>query len=231
MRRAYRWAAKAGGAARAGWAAKALLVAACIAYQFSVYAAMRGDVPAGLYAVLLWAPLALLAAWALARSRSKALWIAGLLAIGAVAWLAEHYGRLGLASVNGLSHAAIYLFLAWYFGRTLARGREPLLTRFARSIHGALPAPMEIFMRRLTVAWCIFCGAQLAVSALLFAYAPLSAWSLFVNILNLPLVALMFLGQFVYRAIRHPDFPHASPWKVMKEFAQGGTVSKRAEMR
>jgi uncharacterized membrane protein len=231
MRRAYSWEAKAGWAARAGWAAKALIVAICIAYQYAVYVAIRGDGPAGMHTVLLWAPLALLAAWALARSRRKAAWIAGLLVTGAIAWLAEHYGGLGLASVSGLSHAAIYLFLAGYFGRTLARGREPLLTRFARGIHGELPAPMEIFMRRLTVAWCVFCGGQVAVSVVLFAYAPLSAWSLFVNILNFPLVALMFLGQFAYRAIRHPDFPPASPWKVMKAFAQGSAVSNRVEMR
>jgi uncharacterized membrane protein len=213
------------------WACRALLVAACLAYQYGVHASFDGAPDGWPHMVMLWAPLALVAAWALARSRHKSLWLAGLLAAGAAIYLAEHHERLGLAAVTGIAHAACYLFLLWFFGRTLAPGREPIITRLARRVHGALEPPMALFTRRLTIAWCVFYAAQLAGSALLAAWAPLHAWSLFVNVLNVPLLALMFAGQFVFRALRHPDYPQASPWQVFQAFTKDASLFNRAEVR
>lgn len=136
-----------------------------------------------------------------------------------------------LAASSGISHAAIYLFLLWYFGRTLAPGKEPIIARFARRVHGALPPARERFAHRLTVVWCAFFAAQLIASALLFALAPLRAWSLFVNLLNLPLLGLMFVGQLAYRRLRHPDWPRASVWQAAEAFAKDAFPSKSAEAR
>src|SRR5260370_7687373 len=77
-----------------------------------------------------------------------------------------------LAASSGISHAAIYLFLLWYFGSTLLPGREPIITRFARRAHGAVQPAMERFTRRLTVAWCAFFAAPLIPSAPLFPLSP-----------------------------------------------------------
>ena len=153
-----------------------------------------------------------------------------LLAAVAAVWLAGQHGHPWVAA-GGLAHAACYVFLLWYFARSLAAGREPVVTRVARSVHGGLPAAMEAFTRKLTVAWCVFFASQLALSGLLLALVPLHAWSLLVNGLNLPLLALMFLGQFAYRTIRHPEFPRASPWRAMQAFSRGERTSSRAEMR
>jgi uncharacterized membrane protein len=136
-----------------------------------------------------------------------------------------------LAASSGISHAVVYLFLLWYFGRTLAPGREPIIARFARRVYGALTPAMERFTRRLTIAWCAFFAAQLTVSALLFAFAPLSAWSLFINLLNLPLLTLMFVGQVVYRRLRHPDWPRGSVWQAVEAFSKDALPSKSAEAR
>lgn len=213
------------------WAWRTLVVVACIAWQYGVHASFSGRADGWLHAVMLWAPLALLAAWALARSRQKWLWLAGLLAAGAAIYLAEHHERLGLAAVSGISHAACYLFLLWYFGRTLAQGRVPIVTRFARRVHGVLQPPMELFTRRVTIAWCTFFAAQLIVSALLFAFTPLQAWSLFVNLLNLPLLALMFVGQLVFKALRYPDYPRASVWQAFEAVTKDASLSNSAEVR
>jgi len=140
-------------------------------------------------------------------------------------------GALALAASSGISHAAVYLFLLWYFGSTLARGREAVITRLARRVHGALPPDMERFTRRLTVVWCAFFAAQLIASALLFAFAPLSAWSLFINLLNLPLLALMFVGQLVYRRLRYPDWPRGSVWQAVEAFSKDALPSKSVEAR
>jgi uncharacterized membrane protein len=179
----------------------------------------------------MWLPLALLAGWVVARSANKLLWLTALLAIGHYVYLLEHQERLGLAATSGISHAAAYLFMLWYFGRTLARGREPAITRFARRVHGALLPAMELFTRRLTIAWCVFFAVQLIASALLYAFAPLNAWSLFINVLNLPLLVVMFVGQIVYRSIRHPGFPQTSVLQAFQAFAKDASLSDNARMR
>lgn len=215
----------------ASWSGKALIVLACVAYTYLVHSSV-GNARTGLFHhVLLWLPLAVLAGWILVRSTNKPLWLAGLLAAGTVVYLVEHQERLGLAAVSGMSHAAAYLFLLWYFGRTLARGREPIITRYARSVHGTLRPGMDLFTRKLTIAWCVFFAAQLIASALLFGLASLSTWSLFVNLLNLPLLALMFAGQFVYRMVRHPDYPRVSIWQALEAFTKDASLSKSAEVR
>jgi len=215
----------------ASWSWKALIVLACVAYQYLVHSSVSNAQTGLFHVMLLWLPLVALAGWILVRSRNKPLWLAALLAAGMVIYLMEHQERLGLAAVSGISHATAYLFLLWYFGRTLARGREPIITRFARSVHGALPPDMELFTRKLTIAWCVFFAAQVIASALLFAFAPLNAWSLFINLLNLPLLAIMFAGQFVYRMVRHPNFPRASVWQAIEAFTKDPSLSKSAEVR
>jgi len=49
---------------------------------------------------------------------------------------------LALAASSGIFHAAVCLFLLWYFGSTLLPGREPIITRFARRVHGAVQPAM-----------------------------------------------------------------------------------------
>lgn len=215
----------------AGWVWKALIVLACIAYQYLVHVSVIGAQTGALRTVLVWLPLAALAVWVVTRARNRAAWLSVLIASVVFVGLAEYQEHLGLAAVSGLSHATAYVFLLGYFGRTLARGREPLITRYARRVHGALPAEMEHFARAVTIAWCAFFAAQLIVSALLFAFASLEAWSAFVNLLNLPLLAIMFAGQLIFRNVRHPDFPRATAWQAIQAFTKDASLSGSAELR
>ena len=105
----------------AGWSWKVLIVLACVAYQYLVHSSV-GNAQTGLFhAMLLWLPLVALAGWILARANNKSLWLAALAAACVVVLLVEHQEQLGLAAVSGIAHATAYLFLLWYFGRTLAR--------------------------------------------------------------------------------------------------------------
>jgi len=214
-----------------GWTWKAFIVLACVAYQTLVHFSVSNAQPGPVHLVLMWLPLAALACWVLARSRNRRLWLAVLLAMGSVIYLLEHQEQLGVAAASGMSHAAAYLFLLWYFGRTLTPGAEPIITRFARRVHGALQPDIEQLTRRLTFAWCVFFAAQVIASVLLFAFAPLEAWSLFVNLLNLPLLALMFAGQWIYRNVCYPDCPRASIWQAIESFTKDTSLSKSAGLR
>jgi uncharacterized membrane protein len=79
---------------------------------------------------------------------------------------------------------------------------------------------MARFTRRLTVAWCAFFAGQILVSALLLAFAPHDVWSMFVNLLDLPLLALMFLAQHAYRALCFPLVPRVSIGRILSAFAE-----------
>jgi len=214
-----------------GWVLMALAVLACIAYQYLVHVSVGSAQVGVFHPLLIWLPLVALAVWALACSGNKSLWLVATGAAAVFVYLAEHQERMGLAAVSGISHATAYLFLLWYFGRTLARGREPLITRIARRVHGALQPEIEHFTRNVTIAWCAFFAAQLAASALLHAFAPLELWSAFVNLLNLPLLGLMFAGQWIWRNVLHPGFPRATTRQAIEAFIRDASLSGSERMR
>ena len=139
--------------------------------------------------------------------------------------------RMALGLLNGVPHAVINILLIGVFGRTLKGGREPLITGFARRVHGTLPADIELYTRRITLAWCVFFAAQVLVSALLFALASLETWSVFVNLLSGPLVVLMFAGEYLYRIVRFPDHAHVSIWKGVQMFVGHARGPRRTEAR
>jgi uncharacterized membrane protein len=207
---------------RIGGLCKSLAVLACLIFPLMAHMAVSGHIAGPLRLALLALPLLAMVFWAVTRPASRGFWIGVLMLTGAAVYALERQDREGLVLAYGLPHAAAYLFLLWFFGRTLASGREALITRVARRVHGPLAAEIETYTRRVTAAWCIFFASQLAVSLLLFAFAPVQAWSLFVNVLNVPLLVLMFAGEYGYRVARYPDHPRASLASTLRAFANHG---------
>jgi len=188
----------------AGFASKVLAVASILAYQVLVHFAIASGTGDPIRVALLAAPVVLVASWILLRSPNRAVWV---LIIAAAVSVTVVLGQ-SAAALYGVPHAAGYLFMLWLFGRTLLGAREPFITRLARQAYGgAMPAWREVYTRRLTAAWCLFFAAQLLASALLLALASAEEWSFFINVLNLPLIALMFAVDYVYRVIRYRDTP------------------------
>ncbi|MGI2234252.1 hypothetical protein ACRPM7_30325, partial [Burkholderia vietnamiensis] len=103
-----------------------------------------------------------------------------------------------------LEHASFNVAMALLFGRTLMAGQVPLCTRFAAMIHGEITPAVARYTRRITLAWALFFVAIAAVSTLLFATAPIAAWSTFANYLSLPLVAVMFAAEHACRRVALP---------------------------
>lgn len=200
------------------WPALILLLGG--GYQYLVHSALAGDQIESIRIALAFLPLLVLAWWVATSARNKPLWSGVLLGAGVAIYALEQQTRWGLAAAYGIPHAAIYLSLLWLFGHTLWQGKEPLVTRLARRVHGTLPPELAAYTRRVTWAWCVFFGAQIAVSILLFRFASLNVWSLFINVLNIPLVALMFIGEYVYRVIRHREFPRASLTDGIRAFSR-----------
>jgi uncharacterized membrane protein len=197
-----------------------LLVLTFIGYQFLVHLTFQQGQNDWVRFALMLLPMAGLACWAFTRSTHRPFWFVVLLGASGALYLAEQYEHLGLVAAYGIPHAVIYLALLGVFGRTLLAGREALITRLARRVHGVLPPEMERYTRRLTFVWCLFFAGQVAISALLYKFASLDTWSLFINLLNLPLLALMFAVDYVYRVIRFRQYPQASILKVIQVFTK-----------
>jgi hypothetical protein len=121
-----------------------------------------------------------------------------------------------LVAASAALHASIYVPLLVIFGVTLLPGRAPLITALARKMYGDIPAEMVTYTRGVTWAWCCFFAAQLCTSLILILWAPIVAWSLFVNVLDLPLVALMFAGEQVFRIVRLHNPPRHTVSDVMR---------------
>lgn len=117
-------------------------------------------------------------------------------------WLVLHAGS-GLMLAAAVPHAIAYVGLLTVFAASLAPGQTPVITVIARRARGSLDDTLIAYTRRVTIAWCVFFGVQLAASLLLYLFAPLVWWSTFVNLCTLPLVATMFAAELCWRHLRH----------------------------
>jgi uncharacterized membrane protein len=193
-----------------GWAVylRGFLVGATVFGYYwlahTVSATQNDDLSATLIGLTPFATLVLALCW---RSRQRVMLITGFLLLAAgVAMLWPHL-HAHPSWMYFLQHVLSNLLLAWIFGRSLLPGRQALITYFASFVHRPTMSPrVARFTRQATVAWTVFFLSMSAISALLFALAPVEAWSIFANLLALPLVVTMFLGEYLVR--RHVLPPH-----------------------
>jgi uncharacterized membrane protein len=201
--------------ARAAHVAQALAVAAlalgyaCLAHYTNVTPAAPAARAGAAGVTLALTPLAAAAGIAAWRSRHRRIAGAALLAAAAgvaLAWprLLSHYSLL-----YWVEHAGTQSLLGLAFARTLAPGCEPLCTRFARIVHGALEPAIERYTRALTRAWALFFFGLALASTFLYFSAPLPLWSAFANFVTGPLIGLMFIAEYLLRRRLLPHVAHA----------------------
>jgi uncharacterized membrane protein len=180
----------------------------CCAYPVLNHAAAALDEPR-------YAALGLtLVAWTLAliSRRFVVAGLAGAAVLGLTLWIAGRFPGLLLFTPP----IVINLALCALFARTLRRGEEPLVSRFARLSRGGRLAPDLVrYTRNLTRAWASFFLLMAVVSATLAVTAPLATWSLFSNLVNYLLVVVFFVVEYLYRRLRYRHHPHASPWQMI----------------
>jgi uncharacterized membrane protein len=105
---------------------------------------------------------------------------------------------------------AVNLALCWLFGRTLARGRQPLIARFAALEQGTLTDELASYARLITWLWTLLFALAALASVGLALSGSRDAWSLFTNFINYGLVAALFLGEYAYRRLRFRNYRHQS---------------------
>src|SRR5690606_22605214 len=107
-------------------------------------------------------------------------------------------------------HIATNSMLCWFFAHTLFGGRAPIITTLARTIHAEIPDNIERYTRKITQARAFVFALQLVLSLSTINTASIADWSLFANVLNWPLVIIMFAVEYACRKRVNRDFPHAT---------------------
>jgi uncharacterized membrane protein len=189
-----------------GWLV--LLIAPALGYALVAHLLTTAREPGALGALASLAPWALLALAVAWRSAHRVLAFAASALLAALAWRYWDALEHNTAWMYYLQHIAMFIALGAAFALTLRSGREALCTRFARAVEGALSPGATAYTRVVTLAWAAFCAAMAAASTLLFFFAPLPAWSVFANLLTLPLVGAMFLAESVVRVRACPELAH-----------------------
>jgi uncharacterized membrane protein len=208
-------------------AGSAMAVAAVVGYQIGAHYAVATPGAHGFGLAMALVPPLVLAFGAAARSPRRA-WLLPLWTLVAVSlWvartmLARHF-EWGLY----LEHVSFNLAMALLFGRTLAGGQVPLCTQFATTMQGTLTPAVARYTRQITLAWTLFFIAIAGVSTLMFALAPIVAWSTFANYLALPLVGVMFVAEYACRRFALPGEPQAGVLDGFRAYRQ--SAAARAE--
>src|SRR5689334_8701835 len=171
----------------------ALLVGYPIAAHFVAAAPPTAHLGVVLFAVAPLVAAAALVGWQTRWRIATLALAAGALVV--VALRSELIGR-NLPLVYFIQTTGTNAALALLFGRTLVADREPLCTRFARMVRGALEPAVERYTRQVTLAWTLFFLAMVAISVMLYTLATIGIWSLFANLAMMPLVASMFVVEY-----------------------------------
>ncbi|MDO8386053.1 MAG: hypothetical protein ACK4VX_04790 [Polaromonas sp.] len=133
-------------------------------------------------------------------------------------WLVQHFNWVFL-----LQHAGMQGLLGLAFGRSLRAGQVPMVSRFAAVIHGSLSPALERYTRQVTWAWTLYFSLMTSLSLLLFWLAPVAVWSVFANLLNLPLLILMFAAEYGARVVLLPASDRSGPLEAIRAWRQTGS--------
>ena len=203
---------------RGSWTFAVVLLS--IAFAILAHAAIIASVSPALGAVLSLVPLFFFVLWAARRAGHPSIAVALVLVAAAALWWRWDALERHFPSLFFLEHAITNLLLAFLFGRTLRAGAEPLVSHFARLLHGSIPPEVERYTRKATVAWTLFFLTLFTASCVLYLGGFLAAWSLLANILSPFLVAGMFVGEYAVRLRALPNWERAGILAGIRAFSR-----------
>lgn len=133
-------------------------------------------------------------AWAMFAALAAAAW-----------WVADTAGGRTLLYAPSVLIPAM---LAWFFGRTLRAGRQPLIVSVALAARPATPDYLLRYSRQLTVFWTAIFVAFAVWDFALAAFAPHLWWSAMANCGNYLLIGAAVVGEYIFRRLRFRDYAH-----------------------
>ena len=199
------------------WVCVALL---CAGYAVLAHLAAADPSPDLLDASVAMAPLialALVLAW---RSPQRRRMLMACLAGSGALYLFSDWLVLRYNWVFLLQHVGVQALLGVAFGATLRAGQTPLVSRLAVLVHGPLSPALARYTRQVTWAWTLYFCTMTLASLLLFWLAPIAVWSVFANLLGLPLLMLMFVAEYGVRVWRVAPSERAGPLQAIRAYLQ-----------
>ena len=211
-----------------------------LALAYPVFAHLASARADGAWAALAMADLVLfLLLEPLLARRGWALAVVALCLLGLWAISLSRYALMPLLAPPVLFIALV----SWLFGRSLRRGRTPLITRIVEGLYAQAGMPMSAelhrYSRQLTLAWAALLGL-LAVANLWLALSAVPSgllhqlghappwpvsdeqWSLFANVLNYGILGLFFVAEYQLRKRRFPHRPYRSAVDFVTQMARLG---------
>ena len=196
------------------------LLAAALTIAYAFFAHYASAIAAlGPWVLLLAGAPMLIVGFGFARESrvGAALWVLTVAVLAVMAWLWPNLDN-PVSWVYFLQHFAVNAVLALLFGRSLLTRRRPLCTVFASTVHEEMTPQLVRYTRHITAAWTFFFAASALLSASLFFFAPIDAWSMYANILTLPLVGIMFLAENQVRKHVLPERDQAGLRETVRAF-------------
>lgn len=199
------------------------VVAFLVAWALLAHYGTSGDSSPDLSVLLGVSPIIAAVGLLLWRTRHPLLAGGGnLLLLGCLIWLWPTL-RQNVPLVFFIQHLGTNLALATLFGRSLLGGGEALITQLARAVyHGNISERKRIYTRHATVAWTLFFLSNALISAVLWLFAPQSAWSVFANLLSFPLLVGMFVAEHIWRLYALPPEERPSIAQVARAYRMHG---------
>jgi uncharacterized membrane protein len=96
----------------------------------------------------------------------------------------------------------VNLVLLATFGASLLPGREPLVSRIARTMEGQLDEAQERYCRGVTVVWCGFFAVNGSVALAFALFGSLKAWTLYTGLVAYILMGALFAAEYAVRRLR-----------------------------
>jgi len=117
----------------------------------------------------------------------------------------------------------IQLRLMYFFGRTLLKGKGPsFIESFVRLEFPEFPPGVSRYCRRLTILWTAFFGFNAIMCVLLVIWGSDVLWALYNGVFIYVMIAVLMVGEYIYRHFRFPDLGIPNPQSTVKTMMTNG---------
>lgn len=117
----------------------------------------------------------------------------------------------------------IQLFLMYFFGRTLLKGKGPsFIESFVRLEFPDFPPGVSEYCRQLTIVWTTFFAMNAVICALLAVWGNDAWWALFNGVFIYLMIGILMISEYIYRHFRFPELAIPDPKSTIKTMFVNG---------
>ncbi len=115
------------------------------------------------------------------------------------------------------------LMLMFFFGRTLLKGRGPsFIESFVRLEFPDFPPGVSEYCRQLTFMWTGFFAFNALMCVALALWSNDYWWALYNGLVIYLIIAVLMVGEYIYRHFRFPDLGIPDPKSTIKTMIVNG---------